>query len=1755
MENLFRQRMENMSTSSAASSSIISPNVSRHEGAYIATPSATTTQNFQILPTNLTVTSSTIGASMPAVQNNFSSSVSVAAISSRVPVSEYLKTPQSVFDVIKNNTIGSTSTDLYLKFDKLTESLRAAGLHSMIVGTRCEPVITMENPSGYQSETARRETCPLTGRISTVIVEKDDIFKWTYDSERCYHMVIQMFEKSMNYLFTEERLNYNGKAIFEKAKAFLIGHRDKDIEKSRINLENWRINSNTVIQICLTRFLELVSQLEFALQAPVSESQQLSILRKNVYKDPRPTFHTIMLQQELQGWTILKTIQVLSDHGNNLPVGHATVRLSSFDAHPTIKENHCINYQLGKCTYGDKCKYIHSIDPDFKPREPGDKKSPRDKSKYHGKGKKTDPKFPSRATGSESKIPIAITAAHRDIIGRPKGTVTLTNPDGYSIRQRYLMKSLLRSQDITSDDDDLESREHDTAAKTRMNSVRTVRMGTFRHRSTPTAIDCLLQLTSPATNCLQPTTPSHLSSPSEVQRLCPLRTSNIQQYVPETVHQSVMHTVENTTRQTEHMRAVSSDRPTMYFDSGCTQSGGNIRHLLHNVRPCPKDLHLIGAFGSTTSPTIMGDLPLVGLTLLHVPAMHDVLLSVSEIAEGGTTLVPKVLVFTGDSCYVFTAESVSHLLQSMCKDGHECMRGVHNNGAYIFDYTFQPELRTSRILSLSTATPSFPTAVLPVQNTLVPQIFTPSSRSVSLYDSVHHRAGHPSAFNMDWLKQTSPNAHFTRVDAAAARPPCRGCALGSSRQASTNHHHVHRDRPTTPGQQLHIDGYQNSVRSVRHYKHCDVVRDAYTRMIYCCFTKNRSAEEFTISFTKLLTLHPTWRIIEPGTTRYIRLDPESNYSSDQVVTAFASYGYQVERTPVRDKHAGGTAERTIGILTAKCNVAMQTPDPPPPKSFWCYAMQYAADSLNLNYSSVIKTSPLYQTTGNYVDINILHAFWSECYVHIPIDQRTGGKLSPRALRCRFIGYDYTTIMRACYVVVPVLSSGTYGKVRVSKDVIFDDSINFSDNDPATFPSDLAFANIPYNGPIVQAFSHASHVTFSIPGDTHPNTSQQFCPLGPVATIPSVPPLLPTVPLSIPLVSSHPRFSDKQGTIPVYSRPHKDQRTQSADLPTSSKPTFRPPRVQYTSPSAVDLLTDTDPETSINTITAHADADGIAQYWYQMTVRNFEYPLTMVETTHNSVRNKMFAITSQNPNVPRTYEAAILLPPWAAVIHDELTKFEDYNCLQLVPYTGQHLVPMKWVFTIKNDLSLKARLVGRGDLMKPYVDFDPDAVYCGNVSACSIKIVLTIAAAYGLIMRGGDLVGAYLVTRANEDYPVFIRSPKGYDVPPGYCIQAVGNLYGFPPAGQNFSKKFDECVMKCGYKNTPWDLKLFFKWIRGSPIVVIAHSDDFRWFGPQSMLHEWDLIVKAFTTEGYKVKDCSDAEFVGINITRDEEGNYFMDQTRMIKEIIKESHATGAKQEHLPYPLEGPSLSKADNATEMQKQACSKYEYRKKVGQLMYGMVHTMVDIMYALNVLSRYSNNPGPRHIEHMKHLIRYCHYSHKDRLKFQSHHGEKNLTAMTALLQLRFQCDADLGGNKDNGHSQTAFLGYLGPSLICWCSTDQGSVSTSTAESEIKAVNHTLRSQLISCRGILEYIGWKQDPTVIEEDNQACVYAAAAQHMTKNLRHLDLAQLWFKEKVADGTCIVVKVDSKDNNSDIGTKRVTKAIFVKLTEQLKDRTL
>ena len=55
---------------------------------------------------------------------------------------------------------------------------------------------------------------------------------------------------------------------------------------------------------------------------------------------------------------------------------------------------------------------------------------------------------------------------------------------------------------------------------------------------------------------------------------------------------------------------------------------------------------------------------------------------------------------------------------------------------------------------------------------------------------------------------------------------------------------------------------------------------------------------------------------------------------------------------------------------------------------------------------------------------------------------------------------------------------------------------------------------------------------------------------------------------------------------------------------------------------------------------------------------------------------------------------------------------------------------------------------------------------------------------------------------------------------------------------------------------------------------------------------------------------------------------------MITEIIKEAKLTGAKDERFSYPIGDDPISKANSSTEEQKSECSKYPYRRVVGQLM-----------------------------------------------------------------------------------------------------------------------------------------------------------------------------------------------------------------------------
>ena len=90
------------------------------------------------------------------------------------------------------------------------------------------------------------------------------------------------------------------------------------------------------------------------------------------------------------------------------------------------------------------------------------------------------------------------------------------------------------------------------------------------------------------------------------------------------------------------------------------------------------------------------------------------------------------------------------------------------------------------------------------------------------------------------------------------------------------------------------------------------------------------------------------------------------------------------------------------------------------------------------------------------------------------------------------------------------------------------------------------------------------------------------------------------------------------------------------------------------------------------------------------------------------------------------------------------------------------------------------------------------------------------------------------------------------------------------------------------------------------------------------------------------------------ISRDKDHNYYMDQTRIINEILKEAHMLNEKDGRLQYPnpKKEKRVSREDNATEINEKESKKYPYRRVIGQLMYGMVHTMVNHVSSQRIIT-----------------------------------------------------------------------------------------------------------------------------------------------------------------------------------------------------------
>ncbi|CAJ2644822.1 unnamed protein product [Trifolium pratense] len=285
--------------------------------------------------------------------------------------------------------------------------------------------------------------------------------------------------------------------------------------------------------------------------------------------------------------------------------------------------------------------------------------------------------------------------------------------------------------------------------------------------------------------------------------------------------------------------------------------------------------------------------------------------------------------------------------------------------------------------------------------------------------------------------------------------------------------------------------------------------------------------------------------------------------------------------------------------------------------------------------------------------------------------------------------------------------------------------------------------------------------------------------------------------------------------------------------------------------------------------------------------------------------------------PVTYQEAITGPEsekWLEAMKSEMDSMYTNQVWNLVEAPdGVKPIGCKWVFKKKTDIdgkvqTYKARLVAKG--FKQIHGVDYDETFSPVAMIKSIQILLAIAAYYDYEIWQMDVKTAFLNGSLLED--VYMTQPEGF------CI--------------------------------PDDILLI-----GNDIPTLQQ-------------------VKTWLGDCFSMKDLGETAYIlGIRIYRDRSQKLLgLSQSTYIDKVMRRFNMHDSKKGFIPMQ-HGLCLSKTQSpSSKEERDRMSKIAYASSIGSIMYAMICTRPDVLYALSATSRYQSDPGEAHWVAIKNILKY---------------------------------------------------------------------------------------------------------------------------------------------------------------------------------------
>lgn len=476
--------------------------------------------------------------------------------------------------------------------------------------------------------------------------------------------------------------------------------------------------------------------------------------------------------------------------------------------------------------------------------------------------------------------------------------------------------------------------------------------------------------------------------------------------------------------------------------------------------------------------------------------------------------------------------------------------------------------------------------------------------------------------------------------------------------------------------------------------------------------------------------------------------------------------------------------------------------------------------------------------------------------------------------------------------------------------------------------------------------------------------------------------------------------------------------------------------------------------------------------------------------------------------------------------------------------GRTAIGTRWVFKVKpgyldTPARYKSRFVAKGYSQVKGIDFNEYAIYAPVVGYCSLRVILSICAAFDLEMAQLDIKTAFLYGLLEEE--IYIQQPEGFILPGSEHL--VGRLlkciYGLKQAPHVWNKKFDDFLILFGFTRSKHDPCVYFRRRETEILIMVIWVDD----GLICSNNKAAIAkVLSFLSTHFEIRSLPTDRFVGLELTRKrEEKKLWINQQAFIEKVLYRFNMSTCNPKLTPADPHVRLSKEMEPKTRVAQQEAKKLPYQQAIGCLNYLAHMSRPDIAFAVNQLSRYCNNFGPEHWQAAKHCIAYL----KGTASHGLCYGEDGANVSSALIGYS---DSNYAGDLDQSRSTTRYILHFNSGAVTWRSRLQPSTAGSTMQAEYQALSD-FSKEAVFVRWLIQELNFMgQQPVVLFCNNPAAIQLANNPSCQAKTRHIKVAYHIIRDFVKDKSVSIERVGSKDNWADTLTKPLAAPAFQRLRD-------